>query len=151
MRKIFALLLALALALPVSAFATSCILATAERTALATQLATDLSGGHLIVYTGSDPGINNAPTGTVLVDWTLPSMSGANVNNGVLTLPTVTNVNASATNTAGYARLFKSNGTTAVLGVDVGVGSFSLSVNTTSVVSGGPCSLSGTITVPAGT
>ena len=135
----------------VSLMGTSFIIKVGERTTLATSLATDMSAGHLKIRTGGAPGVENAETGTLLVDWTLPSMTGDNVSNGVLTFPAVTNVNASATNTAGYFRICKADNTTAVAEGDVGTSAASLVLNTLSIVSGGPCSLSGTVTVPAGT
>ena len=127
----------------------SFVIKVGERHTLGAALATDINSGHLRIYTGTDPGVENAVTGTLLVDWTL---NASNTDtNGVITLGAVTNVNASATGTAGYFRITKSDGTTAVADGDVGTSGNSLTLNTTSIVSGGPCSLSGTITVPAGT
>lgn len=148
-KKLLALILALSLAIPVAASATSFVLATTERHTLGAALATDINGGHLRIYSGTDPGVNSAVTGTLLVDWTLNATNTD--TGGVVTLGTVTNVNASATNTAGYFRILKSDGTTAVADGDVSATSGSLVLNTLSIVSGGPCALSGTITVPAGT
>jgi hypothetical protein len=147
--RLLAITLILMLVTVSVAAATSFIIKVGERTALATALQTDLASGHLKIYSGAAPGVENAVTGTLLVDWTLNATN--TVSNGVLTLGTVTNVNASATNTAGYARFTKADGTTAVAEMDVGTASTSLILNTTSIVSGGPCSLSGTVTVPAGT
>ena len=140
---------ALVLALVVSSFATSFVLATTERHTLGAALATDTNSGHLRIYSGTDPGVNSAVTGTLLVDWTLNATNTD--TGGVITLGTVSNVNASATNTAAYFRILKSDGSTAIADGDCNATSGSLTLNTLSIVSGGPCSLSGTITVPAGT
>ena len=124
----------------------SLVLATAERTALATQLATDLSAGHLKIYSGT------YDTGTLLADLTLPSMSGANVSNGVLTFPSITQVNAGETGTAAYFKLQKADGTTEVCHGDVGTSGATINLNTLSIVDGGPVAItSAAITVPAGT
>ena len=133
----------------VSLMGASFILKVAERNVIATALAADFSAGHVKIWSGSAPGVENAATGTLLVDWTLNATN--NSTNGVTTLGTVANVNASATNTAGYFRITKADGTTAVAEGDVGTSAASLVLNTLSIVSDGPCSLSGTVTVPAGT
>jgi len=139
-------ILALVLFLVPAVQAASLILPSAERTALATTLATDLSAGHLKIFSGT------YDTGSVLVDLTLPSMSGANVSNGVLTFPAITQVNATATNTAAYFKLFKADGTTEVCHGDVGTSGATVNLNTLSIVNGGPVSItSASLTVPAGT
>jgi hypothetical protein len=137
----------------VSLMGASFVIKVGERHTLGAALATDINSGHLKIYAGADPGVEAAEPGgsghELLVDWTL---NASNVDtNGVITLGTVNNVNASFTSTAGHFRITKSDGTTAVADGDVGVGTGSLQLNTLSIVSGGPCSLSGTITVPAGT
>jgi len=147
--QICLLAVALALALVVSSYATSFTMSTTQRHACGATIATNISSGHLRIYSGTDPGVLNAVTGTLLVDWTLNATNTD--TGGVITLGTVSNVNASATGTAGYFRILKSDGSTAIADGDVGTSATSLVLNTTSIVSGGPCSLSGTITVPAGT
>lgn len=147
-KKILAYLLAAILALPISyAYATHFTYTSAAANLAIVPIASDISGGHLRIYTGTDPGAGNAATGTLLVDWTLPSMGSGNCSGGVLTFPTVTNVNASNTGTAGYFRIV---GTAGTYDGDVGTASTTLVLNTTSIVSGGPCSLSGTITEGTG-
>jgi uncharacterized membrane protein len=144
------LAIAFILALVVTSSGTSFVLATTERHSAGAAIATDTNSGHLRIYTGADTnGPNGAVTGTLLVDWTLNATNTD--TGGVITLGTVSNVNASATGTAGYFRILKSDGSTAIADGDVGTSATSLVLNTTSIVSGGPCSLSGTITVPAGT
>lgn len=124
----------------------SLVLATTERTALATQLATDLSAGHLKIYSGT------YNTGTLLADLTLPSMSGSNVASGVLTFPAITQVNASQSGTAAYFVLQKSDGSTEVCHGDVSTSGATVNLNTTALVSGGPVAVtSAALTVPAGT
>jgi hypothetical protein len=137
------LLIAVSLAL-----GASFVIKVGERHTMGAALAADIDSGHLKIYSGADPGVENAATGTLLVDWTLNATNTD--TDGVITLGTVANVNASNTDTAGYFRITKSDGSTAVADGSVGTSGESLNLNTLSIVSGGPCSLSGTITVPAG-
>jgi hypothetical protein len=146
--QICLLAVALALALVVSSYATSFTMSTTQRHACGATIATNISSGHLRIYSGTDPGVLNAVTGTLLVDWTLNATNTD--TGGVTTLGAVTNVNASATNTAAYFRITESDGATALFDGDCSATSGSLTLNTLSIVSGGPCSLSGTITVPIG-
>jgi len=129
----------------------SCVLATVERTSLANALNTDIGGGSLKIYTGSSPGPNTGATGTLLVTLTLPAAGGNSVSNGVITLGAITNQNAVAGGTAGYARVLTSGGAT-VCDLDVGTSGASVNLINLSIANGQPVSItSATFTVPAGT
>ena len=151
MRKILVLTLALALAFSATAQAASFVLATATRTALASDSAGGgglnelLDDGHLKIYSGT------YDTGGLLVDLVLPDKSLNTPAAGVLTFGTIAQVNATDTNTAAYFKLLKSDGTTEVAHGDVSTSGATLNLNTTSIVTGGPVSITSfTITVPPG-
>jgi hypothetical protein len=131
----------------------SCVLATTERTSLATQLNTDIGGGSLKIYTGSSPGPNTGASGTLLVTLTLPAAVGNSVASGVITLGSIAQANAVNGGTAGYGRILASNGTTVVMDLDVAMGSGgSINLVNTNIANGQPVSItSAAITVPAGT
>ena len=107
--------------------------------------------GDLKVYTGSAPATADAAeTGTLLIDWVLPNPAmGAPsaATPPVITAAAITNVNAAATGTAGYARIL-ANGDTGALSttqrrgqITVGTSGADLNFNTTSISSGGACSI----------
>jgi hypothetical protein len=122
----------------------SFVLATAERTALADQMKTDLNGGYLKIYT--------AGYAALIVAIPLANPCGT-VSNGVLTLDTTNmNANAVASGTAAVGRFFKSDDATAVADCDVGTSGATVNLQNTSINSGQNVSItSGNITVPAGT
>jgi hypothetical protein len=124
----------------------SLVLPNAERTALANQLNTDLSNGKLRIYSGT------YNTGTLLVELTLPASGSNSVTNGVLTFGAIAQANATQSGTAAYFIMTKSDGSTEVCHGDVGTSGATINLNTTSIVSGGPVSITGaSLTVPAGT
>jgi len=156
--NVLALTLALALALAPAAQAASWVISTVQRTWLAHDntsgggLNEVVNNGYLKIYTGSSPGPNNSPTGTLLVTLTLPAKASNSVANGVLTFGSIAQQNAVADGAAGYFRIFRSDGSTCVGDGDVGASGASINLNTTSIVSGGPVSITSlTIAVPAGT
>ena len=66
----------------------------------------------------------------------------------MITANTITQVNAVATNTAGWARVADAGGN-AIMDVDVGTSGATINLNTTALVSGGPVAItSATLTVP---
>jgi hypothetical protein len=97
------------------------------------------SAGLLRIYTGAIPAsCATAASGTLLSEHTLgspfaPAASGGSVSP---TLPA--NVNALATGTAGYWRVYRSDGTTCAIQGSVGTSGADLNLNTLSIVSGGP-------------
>jgi len=153
MKKMKAFLIALSLLLigAGAAQAASFVLATATRTALANDAAGGggmnelVNNGYLKIYSGS------YDTGTLLVSLTLPAKGSNSVNSGVLTFGAIAQQNASQTGTAAYFKILKSDGTTEVAHGDVSTSGATLNLNTTSIVNGGPVSITSfTITVPAG-
>ncbi len=129
----------------------SCKLSTTEQTSLATKLNTDIGGGTLNIYSGSDTnGPNGAAAGTLLASFTLPAAAGNSISNGVITLGSISNVNAGAAGTAGWARILTS-GAAVVMDLDVGTSGASVNLINLSIADGQPVSItSATITVPEG-
>jgi hypothetical protein len=129
-------------------------LSTVARNALANALKTAIdtgagAGGTIKIYSGSQPADpQTAPSGTLLVTLTLPKPSFGAAATGVITANAITQQNAVATNTAGWARIADCDGN-AIMDVDVGTSGATINLNTTSIVSGGPVQItSATITVP---
>lgn len=99
------------------------------------------TGGFLTVYTGTPPGIANAPTGTLLVTLTSVSYS---TTSGVTTV-TCTAATAAASGTPGYARLLTSGSVAHIEGfagigtqaTTTGVAVSGGAVTTVNVLSGG--------------
>ena len=130
----------------------SLVLATPIRTDFANKLNDEVDGGYLRIYTGSSPGPNNAATGTLLVEFALPAKASNTVANGILTFGTIASANAGAVGTMGYFRIFKTDGTTAVLDGDVAIASATLNLSALTTAIGGPVNITSfTLTVPAGT
>lgn len=114
-------------------------LSAAQKQARASALNTALGANATIrIYSGNAPATpDTAPTGTLLVTLTGNASGFGTATNGVITASAITQANAVATGTAGYARLATSGGT-AILDVDVGTSGASVNMNTTAIVSGGP-------------
>ena len=95
------------------------------------------TSGTLKLYTGAQPASpDSAATGTLLV--TLPLSATAGVaSGGVLTFNPITQTNAIADGTVGYGR-FCTSGGTPIVDVDVAVSGATVTINTTSIVTGGP-------------
>lgn len=128
-------------------------LSSALATALADQIDSTLGNAGLIkIYTGSQPATaDTAISGpTLLATFTLGSPGFGNAASGVITLNgTPLTVAASATGTAGFFRMWKSDGTTAILDGSVGTSGNQINLNTTSITSGVNVTItSGTITMP---
>jgi hypothetical protein len=128
-------------------------LAQALATTLADAVDTYLgNGGTIKIYTGTQPATADTGIGgsTLLATFTLGSPGFGNAVNGVITLSgTPLTVAAAATGTAGWFRMWKSDGTTAVLDGSVGTSGAQINLNTTSITSGVNVSItSGTITMP---
>lgn len=119
-------------------------LTTTERNSRLSIISTAVgSGGTLKVYTGSAPGIGNAPSGTLLC--TLTSVVLASPSGGTMAMSATPDSSAAASGTPGYYRIATSGGTVEVEG-PAGVGTGELSFTTT-VSSGGTVTLvSGTFT-----
>lgn len=113
------------------------------------------NAGALRVLSGTAPGsgasaANAAETGTLLITWAMPATAAgapSAATPSTITFNAITNVNASATGTAGYARLV-ANGDDAALStterryqLTVGTSGSDLNFNTTAISSGGACSV----------
>lgn len=98
------------------------------------------NGGLLRIYDGTRPANPAAAiTGNLLGTLTGASPFAPGAASGVLTASSITQDSAAdATGTASHFRLWKSDGTTAVCDGDVTAGGADLSLNTTSIVIGGP-------------
>lgn len=114
-------------------------LSNAQKQARASAINTALGANATIkIYSGAAPaGPDSAVTGTLLVTLVGNSAGFGTATNGVVTAAAITQANAVATGTAGYARLATSGGT-AIMDVDVGVSGASVNMNTTSITTGGP-------------
>jgi hypothetical protein len=103
------------------------------------------NSGKLRIYSGAQPmDANAAATGTLLAEFTLAasafgasSLSGTAPNRvATCTAAAISDVTASATNTAGYFRIYESNGTTAVVEGSVGTSGCDLNLTDVSLTSG---------------
>jgi len=112
---------------------------TALRNARADAKATAVgNAGKLQIFTGTIPAnCAAASTGTKLAEHTLGSPFAPAASSGVLSPTLPSNVNALATNTAGYWRVVTS-GDVCVIQGSVGTSGADMNLNTLSLVSGGP-------------
>lgn len=101
-----------------------------------------LNNGFVAIYTGAQPALNAALTGTVLV--TLPlaatAFATATASGGVVTAVAnaITTTNATSTGNAGYFALLKSDGTTVVMTGSAGIGGTDMVLPTIAIISGSP-------------
>jgi hypothetical protein len=115
-------------------------LSTTARSDRATALNTTIGANAILrIYSGNKPANPaTAISGTLLAELTCGSTFGT-VSNGVLTANAITqDSSANATGTASHFRLWKSDGTTAVLDGDVATNGSDLNLTTTSITSGQP-------------
>lgn len=108
------------------------------KTTRATAISTSIgASGNILVYSGTQPSDpSQTAVGTLLV--TLPcSATFGTATSGVLTANAITQANAVATGTAGWARIATSGGS-GIVDLDVGTSGTSVIINTTAIVSGGP-------------
>lgn len=101
-----------------------------------------LNSGFIKGYTGSQPALDVALTGTLLFTLTFGATAFGGSAIGVATANTITGANAVATGTVGYFALLKSDGTTVVMTGTVGTSGAELNLSSLSVVSGAPVSCS---------
>lgn len=120
---------------------------TATRTTLATAIRDAIDAGSgagtIKVYTGTKPaGPDTAITSQTLLGTLTCSDPCGTVTSGVLTFSAITqDSSADATGTAAWVRIADSSGT-AVTDLAVGTSGSDINFNTTSIVSGGPISIS---------
>lgn len=114
---------------------------------IAAQVDSGTGPGQLRVYSGTQPATaDTAPTGTLLLTFTLPKPAFSAPLNGSMsfvTLPPIVAV-ASASGTAGWARMVKSDGA-AVLDGSVGISNTDFVISSAVVSSGQPIVLAATI------
>jgi hypothetical protein len=103
------------------------------------------NSGKLRIYSGAQPAdANTAASGTLLAEFTLNATAfGASSCAGTApsraasaTANAISDVTASATNTAGYFRIVKSDGTTAVIDGTVGTSGCDLNLTDISLTTG---------------
>jgi hypothetical protein len=105
----------------------------------ANALAPLLNNGFIEIFSGTQPAnANTALSGnTLLATLTFGSPAFGSAAAGVITANAIASGTAVATDTATFARLYESNGTTVVGDVTVGTSGAGINLNTTSIVSGG--------------
>lgn len=100
----------------------------------------NLNSGFIDVYTGSQPAVNGAVSGTKLVRLTFGATafaaSSANGTNCTAAANTISSGIASNTGTAGYFVLLKTDGTTIVASGSVGTAGADLNFATLAINSG---------------
>lgn len=98
------------------------------------------NSGFLVVYTGSQPTLDSALTGTLLVTLALSAtaFSTATASGAVVTAAAnaIANGTAVATGTAGYHAILKSDATTVLWTGSVGIAGADLNMSSQTVVSG---------------
>jgi len=101
------------------------------------------ASGKLRIYSGTRPAnVAASITGTLLAELTLNATFAPGAASGVLTLNSITaDSSADATGTATHFRIFKSDGTTAVVDGDVSTSGADLNLNSTSITIGGNVSV----------
>lgn len=110
-----------------------------------------LNSGFVAVYSGSQPALDGALTGTQLAEATFgnPAFGTPAASAGTVTATAnaITSGTIANTGTAGYFALLKSDNTTVVATGSVGTSGTDMTVNTTAFVSGAAFAVSaGTIT-----
>ena len=104
------------------------------------------NGGSLKIYTGAQPALNGALTGTLLVTLPLSATAfatpTASAGTVTATANAITSATAVATGTAGYFAILKSDGTTVVLTGTVGTSGCDLNLASVAISSGATVSVS---------
>lgn len=92
------------------------------------------TGARIRLYQGTQPASANdaITTQTLLVECVISGAFGTD-SNGTLTLGSVTAGTATATGTANFFRIVKSNGTTVIMDGSVGTSGADLNLNTTTI------------------
>lgn len=99
--------------------------------------------GKLRIYSGTRPAnVAAAITGTLLAELTLNATFAPGASGAVITLNAITSdASNDATGTATHFRMFRSDGTTAVIDGNVGTSGSDLNLNSTSIVAAGTCAV----------
>lgn len=105
-----------------------------------------LNSGYITIYTGGQPALDGALTGTQLVELQFNSTAfgASSASGGVVTATAnaISNGTAGNTGTAGYFALLKNDNSTVVATGSVGTSGADLNLSTTAVVSGAVVSCS---------
>lgn len=101
-----------------------------------------LNSGFIKIYTGSQPALNGAITGTLLATMTFSSTAFGASSGGTATANAITSGTAGNTGTAGYFALVESGGSTVVATGSVGTSGADLNLNSLSISSGASVSCS---------
>ena len=105
-----------------------------------------LNSGYLKIYSGTQPALNGAVTGTLLATLTFGATAFASSSASAGTVTATANAITSETNstagTAGYFALVKSDGTTVVATGSVGTSGADLNLSTLTIPSAGTVSCS---------
>lgn len=105
-----------------------------------------LNSGFIKIYTGSQPSVDGAVTGTLLATMTFSATAfpASSASGGVVTATAnaITSGTAGNTGTAGYFALVKSDNSTVVATGSVGTSGADLNLNSTSISSGATVSCS---------
>lgn len=104
-----------------------------------------LNSGTIKIYTGAQPAVNGAVTGTLLATLTFSATAFASATAGggtaTMTANSITSGTAGNTGTAGYFALVSSGSVVEATGT-CGTSSSDLNLNTTAIVSGNTVSIS---------
>jgi len=115
----------------------------------------NLNNGFLAIYTGAQPALNAALSGTLLVTLGLAAtaFATATASGGTVTATAnaITTANAVNSGNAGYFALLKSDGTTVVMTGSAGLGGTDMTMPVLAIVSGAPVSVSSLVITEAQT
>lgn len=110
------------------------------------------NSGYLRLYSGTRPtNPDTALSGnTLLAELTFGSTAAAGASSGTATFNAITaDSSADASGTCTFARCFQSNGTTALIDLEVGTSGANINLNSTSISSGASVSISSfTLSLP---
>jgi hypothetical protein len=116
----------------------------ASRDVMLNALAAEANSGYLRIYSGSQPATpETAASGTLLAELRFNATAFGASSSGVITANAITSdTSANNTNTAGYYRALKSDGTTALWDGSVSTTGADLNLNSTAIQSGANVSVS---------
>ena len=102
-----------------------------------------LNSGTLRIYSGAQPGLDAALTGTLLVTLTFSATAFAASAGSTATANPISSGTAGNTGTAGYFAVVESNGSTVVATGTCGTSGSDLNLSSTSIVAGNTVTCSG--------
>lgn len=104
------------------------------------------NGGYIAIYSGAQPALDGALTGTQLAEaqYSATAFGAATASGGTVTATagTITSGTIANTGTAGYAAILKSDNSTVVMTMSVGLSSADLVLSTVAFVAGATFSVS---------